>query len=145
MNPAVNKKHDPAEYPSRSQSDALTELIRHSVDLRIHAIIMLGSTVLVAYCGLRASGAYGDGTSDNPESVLSPTDSLSLLACVVFASISIACLIEAHRFWRKAASIRLEAKVDHARHLARGYGAAQKAAASHGKGVAPSLQTLKQY
>jgi hypothetical protein len=115
MNPTMNqtilRKIDHHGHSADTPSDTQRELTRHCFDLRIHALIMIGTAVLATYCGYRASGASNDGITDDPGSIAMSPDLLSICACLAFVAISVVCLVEAHRFWKKAAIIRLQTKV----------------------------------
>ena len=145
MNPISHRKKDHQGCLAEAQSDALAELIRHSVDLRIHAAIMLGTALLAAYCGFYALAAGSERISDNAMTFGASSDSLPIWACLAFVAISGGCLVEAHRFWRKATVIRFRARGGSAStpSIARGSGATEKPMAGKMNGVVASLQPLR--
>lgn len=85
-----------------AHSDAETELARHLVDLRVHALVMLASAALAAFTGVRLCDAVDTTVSVEMASLAMPCDILSLGALAVFIGIAGLCLFEAHRCWRKA-------------------------------------------
>lgn len=92
-------------------SDTIAELARHSVDLRIHALVMFCIAMITGYCAFRTSGVYGESASGDLSAIGMPMDLLSIGSCVVFAAISFVCVAEAHRFWKKSTTVRAQLKV----------------------------------
>jgi len=83
--------------------DARSELAHHYFDLRIHALVMLSTAILAAYCGYRILDGGGAATSDDLANIVMPGDVLSIAGATVFVVISALCLVQAHSAWRKAA------------------------------------------
>src|SRR5579862_6692496 len=77
---------NPPAQGFEARSAAAIELARHSLDLRLHALILLGTAILAAYCGYRASGASNDGIADDPGLVAATPDTLSMCACLAFVA-----------------------------------------------------------
>jgi hypothetical protein len=82
--------------------DAKTELARHYIDLRVHALVMLLSAVLAGYCGIRVLDIGDSTVFGESMRIVTPPDLPSICALAVFFSIASLCLLEAHRGWRKA-------------------------------------------
>ena len=94
-----------AERATRTDmhSDARTELVRHAVDLRVHALVMLATAILAAYCGFRVLDLDSSTISGQPLWIAMPPDLLSIGAMAMFIVFATLCMREAHRSWRKAA------------------------------------------
>jgi hypothetical protein len=84
-------------------SSSQTELASHRFDLRIHALIMLATAMLAAYCGIRISGIDSATIAGDMGSIAGSPDPLSMSAMTVFIAVAALCLLEAHRGWRKSA------------------------------------------
>ena len=87
-------------------NDARVELIRHSIDLRVDACIMLGTALFAACCAFLILGASNDDRSDDIARAVAPSDTLSFSACIIFVAVALVCLTWAYRFWRRATTIR---------------------------------------
>ncbi len=96
--PAIHHESIPDAH-----SDAQTELARHLVDLRVHAVVMLASAGLALFSGIRLCDAVDMSVPVNMASWAMPCNVLSICALSVFVGIAALCLFEAHRCWRKAA------------------------------------------
>jgi hypothetical protein len=83
-------------------SDARTELARHYLDLRIHALVMLSTAILAGYCGVRILNLDGAMVAGQPVWIANPPDFMSICAATIFLAIGSVCLRQAHRGWRKA-------------------------------------------
>jgi hypothetical protein len=86
---------------SETRPDVVTELARHRFDLRIYSLIMLVSTVLAGYCGIRIMDFGSATVSGQSVSFGAPLDLLSICGLSVFTLIACLCLLEARRGWLK--------------------------------------------
>jgi hypothetical protein len=86
-------------------SDPRTELARHCFDLRVHAVIMLFNTMMLAYCGFRVLNVADDFMPTEARWITIPHDPLSFCVLAIFIAIAALCLAEARRAWREATTI----------------------------------------
>jgi hypothetical protein len=91
--------------PAASRSDARSELAHHHFDLQLHALLMFVSGLLAACFGLFIVDLDRAAIPDEATSGGMPLELLSGAALVIFLGMSVFCLLEALRCWRKATAI----------------------------------------
>lgn len=83
--------------------NAPTEMARHVLDLRMHALLMFLGGLLVVYCGSRIASAMMVSPSGASEGLSSALAAIGVIA--VFAALASFCGFEMVRSWRKATAI----------------------------------------
>jgi hypothetical protein len=105
MNTIVRSFAVPQAARSDDAPEAVAELRRHHVDLRVHALIMLSGAILAGYCGIQTLDYANTARRGGPGDSAVPLDMLSICALAMFFAIAALCLLEARRGWRKSATL----------------------------------------
>jgi hypothetical protein len=96
--------HD--HVPANADTDTRSELARYRIDLRIHALIMLGNAILIAYFGFLIWTMDIVLVSGKPVRIAVRPDLPSYCVLAVSFAIAAICLFEAFRSWQDAATAR---------------------------------------
>ncbi len=98
--------HD--HVPANADTDALSEMARYRIDIRVDALILLTNAILIAYFGFLIWTMDIVLVSGKPVRIAVGPDLLSYCVLAVSFAIAAICLFEAFRSWQKAATERKE-------------------------------------